>query len=528
MDFFLNFGLTNAVTAALLALAAAAIARFTQRPALWYALWLAVLLRLLAPPIFAVDLALPDFGLSAGNPDAPAAVAVTGGAVAPADSGFVLDPITVIAVIWAAGALVVIGFALAQSFQLKQILGASEPAVDGIATRVQILSKRLNLRRAPPTVQVLDRVPPMLWAFFGSVRLILPAELLAKLDGNETDTLLAHELAHLSRRDHWVRHIELASLALFWWNPIAWWATKRVRRAQELCCDQRVAELLPNHRRAYADTLVETARFLSGRHLPLGSPARAMADLTQLKGRITMIMTTDRAPTMSLSTKLAAAIILVTALAITPMINAKPDAPDYRSEPISLSLEDADLHDVLATFSEVSGIEILIDPGISGTVTTEFENVPWDKALAKILQSQGLVGKMENDQLIVRRFGSERLVPPAPPKPPGPAPVAGRLDGEEIFQYVPDSNITEPKALEKVNPKYPPEMRKAGTSGSVVARLVIDDAGHVRDVEVLDSPAAEFSAAATEAFEQWTFEPATMDGKPVAVRYIVTVLFRLK
>ena len=161
-------------------------------------------------------------------------------------------------------------------------------------------------------------------------------------------------------------------------------------------------------------------------------------------------------------------------------------------------------------------------------MTTEFENVPWDKALAKILQSQGLVGKMKNDQLIVRRFGAERLVPPAPPKPPGPAPVAGRLDGEEIFQYVPDSNITEPKAIEKIPPKYPPDMKKEGVTGLVVAELVIDEIGIVRDVAIKDSPADQLSAAAMDAFEQWRFEPAMMDGKPVAVKYVVTVAFRLK
>ena len=62
MEQLLTLGLTNAVTAALMALAAAAIARFSRRPILWYALWLVVLIRLLVPPIFAVDLVIPDFG----------------------------------------------------------------------------------------------------------------------------------------------------------------------------------------------------------------------------------------------------------------------------------------------------------------------------------------------------------------------------------------------------------------------------------------------------------------------------------
>ncbi len=62
----------------------------------------------------------------------------------------------------------------------------------------------------------------------------------------------------------------------------------------------------------------------------------------------------------------------------------------------------------------------------------------------------------------------------------------------------------------------------------MVAELVIGQNGEVRDVAIKESPAEELSVAATEAFEQWTFEPATLAGEPVAVSYIVTVDFKLK
>ena len=527
MDQLITFGLTNAVTAALLALAAAAIARFSRRPILWYALWLVVLLRLLAPPVFAVDLAIPVFARASSSSDA-AMVEVSGAAVAVSESGVAMDPLAIVGLIWAAGALVVIGFAIAQSFQLRQILAVSDPASGEIENRVRDLSRQLGVRRPPPTVQVLDRVPPMLWAFLGSVRLILPAELLARLDEDMTDTLLAHELIHLRRRDHWVRHLELAALALFWWNPVAWWATRRVRRAQELCCDERVAELLPNHRRAYADTLVETAQFLSGRRLPLGSPARAMADLSQMKGRIQMIMTTSRAGRMSLATRLLAAAMLVAALAVTPILTATPDEPEFTGRPVDLVLEDADLDDVLATFSKLSAIEILVESGISGKVTAKFEQVPWDAALFTILRDQGLTWERTGDQLIVRRADSEGLVPVRPADGEPTARLAGKLDGEDVFRYIPDGKISEPVIIDKVMPKYPPEARKAGIKGIVVGDLMIDEIGMVRDVVIKESASDELSTAAIEAFEQWRFEPAMMDGEAVVVRYIVTIKFNLK
>jgi len=527
MEQLFTYVLTNAVTATLLALAAAAIARFSHRPVLWYALWMVVLLRLLAPPIFAVDFAIPDLGRGAATPGT-AAVSVSGGAVALENSGISLSPLGLIAALWAAGAMVVIGFAIAQSVQLRQILAASEPASPEIANRVAVLSRRLGLRRVPPTVQVLDLVPPMLWAFLGSVRLILPIELLDRLDNNQTDTLLAHELAHLSRRDHWVRHLELAALAVFWWNPVAWWATRRVRRAQELCCDQRVADLLPGHRRSYADCLVETARFLSGRRLPLGSPARAMADMTQMKGRIQMIMSADRARSLNLSSRIAAAAILLAVLALTPVLTATPDEPNDLGRPISLSLENADLLDVLATFSKISAVEILVEPGISGTVTASFDEIPWDRALFAVIEGQGLTWERADDQIIVRRSRGEGLVPVQPADGETPTRLTGKLDGAEVFRYVPDGKISEPVVIEKTLPKYPQEEREAGVTGAVVADLVIDEIGTVRDVLIKESPSDGLSSAAIEAIERWRFSPALMDGKPVAVRYIVTLAFRLK
>ena len=40
-----------------------------------------------------------------------------------------------------------------------------------------------------------------------------------------------HALAHLRRRDHWVRYLELAATCAYWWHPAAWWARAALREA---------------------------------------------------------------------------------------------------------------------------------------------------------------------------------------------------------------------------------------------------------------------------------------------------------
>ncbi|HSE65226.1 MAG TPA: secretin and TonB N-terminal domain-containing protein [Thermoanaerobaculia bacterium] len=62
----------------------------------------------------------------------------------------------------------------------------------------------------------------------------------------------------------------------------------------------------------------------------------------------------------------------------------------YVGEPISLDLKDADIRDVLLTFSKLARLNMVIDPDVRGSVTVRLENVPWDQALEVILKVNGL------------------------------------------------------------------------------------------------------------------------------------------
>jgi type IV pilus assembly protein PilQ len=62
----------------------------------------------------------------------------------------------------------------------------------------------------------------------------------------------------------------------------------------------------------------------------------------------------------------------------------------YTGEPVSLNLKDADLKDVIRTFAALTGLNIAVDPNVSGSVTVDFNDVPWDQALDIILHQNGL------------------------------------------------------------------------------------------------------------------------------------------
>jgi len=69
-----------------------------------------------------------------------------------------------------------------------------------------------------------------------------------------------------------------------------------------------------------------------------------MADMSQMKGRIRMIMNDARTRELSLITRLAAAAILIATLAVTPILTATTDEPEFTGEPINLILEEVDLN----------------------------------------------------------------------------------------------------------------------------------------------------------------------------------------
>jgi type II secretory pathway component HofQ len=73
----------------------------------------------------------------------------------------------------------------------------------------------------------------------------------------------------------------------------------------------------------------------------------------------------------------------------------------YSGEPISLNLRDADIKDVLHTFAQLTGMNIAVDPAVSGSVTIELHDVPWDQALDLILRQHKLMATTEDGVLRV-------------------------------------------------------------------------------------------------------------------------------
>ncbi len=116
----------------------------------------------------------------------------------------------------------------------------------------------------------------------------------------------------------------------------------------------------------------------------------------------------------------------------------------------------------------------------------------------------------------------------APPKAAAKAPAA--KPGPDDVIYKVGGDVKEPVELKRVQPDYPEEARKNRIQGVVIVEAIIDETGRVKKAEVSGTkgdPDESLVMAALKAVVQWTYKPATKNGKPVKVRMTVTVAFKL-
>jgi beta-lactamase regulating signal transducer with metallopeptidase domain len=286
----------NLLLTAALAVVLAVLCRlpwFGRRPALRHWLWLLVLVKLVTPPLVAVPL-LPVVGdgtaATAIFPAAPTergegafdqplqastqpSLEVDGATPTPAvgDAGkadsqecqrwaraFFLEGLLTVSLI---GTCVLVTFHGVHAVRLHRWLrrAGTENAI--LAASCADVAASLAVRGVVRTCVIDARTTPLLWAW-GQPLVVVPRQFMDGLGPQQLRSVVAHELAHLVRRDHWANGFVFIVKTLLWWNPVVWWADRELRAAQELCCDAIAIDRCNADRRGYATTLLKALDFI--------------------------------------------------------------------------------------------------------------------------------------------------------------------------------------------------------------------------------------------------------------------------
>ncbi len=90
-----------------------------------------------------------------------------------------------------------------------------------------------------------------------------------------------------------------------------------------------------------------------------------------------------------------------------------------------------------------------------------------------------------------------------------------------------EGDVRRPEILHQVNPEYTEQARRARTTGTVIVEAILDEEGCVRAIRPLQELPDGLTEAAMAAVRQWVFLPATLEGRPVKVYYVLTVNFQV-
>jgi len=102
---------------------------------------------------------------------------------------------------------------------------------------------------------------------------------------------------------------------------------------------------------------------------------------------------------------------------------------------------------------------------------------------------------------------------------------ASEKTSEPVYEL--GNGVTAPKPVYTPDPEYSERARKKKINGTVVVAMIVTPEGRVRDVKIAKSLDEGLNKQALAAVSTWKFEPATKDGKPVAVHLNVDVSFRV-
>lgn len=220
----------------------------------------------------------------------------------------------------------------------------------------QSLAGSLRLRQETDVLRAGSQSMPM------AAGLLRPAVFLPReaevWDDEKLRAVLLHELAHVKRRDCLTNALARLASSLHWFNPLAWYALRRLRIERERACDDLVlsAGALPS---AYADHLLEIARaFRAGALTP--AAAITMARKTQLEGRLLAVLDAGR-NRRAVTRAIFAVCLLALAAIIIPIsavsLGHRDDDEDRDKTPVleSPSVAEARIEELIAAFGKMEG-----------------------------------------------------------------------------------------------------------------------------------------------------------------------------
>ncbi len=491
--------------------------------------------------------------LSAGAAD----IVIRAGALEDAEATVV----RFVAIIWIAGASIALLTLLAEALRLARFARLARPITDESWHRLAAdVSRQLEIRRPVCLLQSPAVHIPMTWGI-RRPRVVLPLDAEHWADDRRR-AVLAHELAHVRRRDWLVQILAEVACAVYWFHPLFWLAYRRLRDESEHACDDVVVNLGVDAR-DYAGHLlqiVQAARVEDRRW----RSALAMARASQLEQRFAALLVAARSrrpvSRRSLATVAAitvAAVVPLAAMGLAPMFDATirvqtASVPSLDREPTSADVQPTssirrvrtiDAFGARSTTTLPEVAEYTTPPlysdearrrRIEGIVTIQ-TTIGADGRITAPRVINGLGFGLDQNALVAMRQWQFRpgTESGTPVEMTAEIDIEFSLRNEALNELIANDmatrvgpDVTAPRIVRRVNVGPAPGGGAERHAGVVVLDVVLQEDGTPRIVRVLQSLTPQLDERAIDSFEQWRFSPALKAGRPVKVRLQADVTFR--
>lgn len=244
--------------------------------------------------------------------------------------------------VWSLGATVIALGGLRALWLQRRALRACQPAPDYLVQRIKELAAQIGIR--PPAALIRSRLSTPVLCCAGRPRLLWPSEMSDPQTVARSDGVLAHELAHIKRHDHWTVYLELLAAIVCWWNPLFWLIRRQLHQTRELACDALALAVARQPRADYAKELLSIST--SPRQAIVLAPAfgAGLASRHFLKRRLTMVFddrVSPRTPAAGIALLLALAAVALPAVTLAQQAavsSAPTDIPAFvEEEPVAQS-----------------------------------------------------------------------------------------------------------------------------------------------------------------------------------------------
>ena len=448
-------------------------------------------------------------------------------------------------------------------------------------TRLARIATKARALDESPRVRTHEQVVVPMLAGLRRPTILLPAAS-TLWPRHELEAVLAHERAHLARRDHIIALVCEAATTFYWLNPLAWMAAVALEHERERACDEEVlcGGVRPS---VYAAAMLRVAQGLPERAWMIGSPAMAgsrlnarvravLADAPPSSGRVplswprtaalvipcALLMATvhlvARAPTTPIAagaSRLPTVVQLPPAPMTSDALRPKPAVRTQSSvagdqsvtflgslldtfgrvlpdKPMMLTNTVTDArHESRSdqtghfTFTGLAAGEYDLDAPVPGFTTRYHVTLRAGQQVQRDITLQ--LGSIKETITVTSAPRPERTPPQVVDLPPYRPESSRCADGGPLSS---GGCIEPPLKVRDVRPRYPQD--RLDISARVVLEGRIGTDGLIKALRVVEPADPDFAAAAAEAVGQWQFTPTRLDGVTVEVGITVNIRFSVQ